>query len=74
MTAFKSLIENPNRKGNIFVGVYYNIYNFIRYSLYAVSNFIAEVSESVFNGINAITNSNENNQANKLANAKTAGN
>ena len=72
-SAIRSLVENPRRKGNIVVGVYYNIYNFLRYSIYAVSNFIAEVTESVFNGINAITNSNEADQINKLANVNQTG-
>mmetsp|Transcript_1060 Transcript_1060/g.1041 ORF Transcript_1060/g.1041 Transcript_1060/m.1041 type:complete len:477 (-) Transcript_1060:372-1802(-) len=54
-TAIFSLVANPMRNGNLISGVYQNVQNFVRYTLYAISNVFTEISESIFNGINAIT-------------------
>lgn len=36
--------------------VYDNLYNFSRYTLYSFSNFLTEMADSIFRGMNAIIN------------------
>jgi hypothetical protein len=53
-TAIKALFSNPYRHGFVLVGVFDNLYNFTRHTLYAISNAFTEIADSVFNGLNAI--------------------
>jgi hypothetical protein len=55
-TALLSLFANPNRNGNFVFGITQNVYNFARYILYAISNTLTEVADSLFRGMNAIIN------------------
>ena len=57
--AFMSLVANPSRNGNFVLGVTQNVYNFARYILYAVSNTLTEVADSLFRGMNAIIKHNQ---------------